>query len=103
LFDVEDVVRLGVLCHLGRSRRNLTELGPKVQDLDLTDRFVIVSEADEVVTQPGSETMIAAVRMPGAYTVCDVATLRDRVRTFVERTQYASDSAATTTELRRAQ
>jgi DNA-binding transcriptional MerR regulator len=102
LFDIDDVVRLGVLCHLGRSRRNLTELGPKVQDLDLSGRFVIVSEADEVVTQAGDEEMIAVIRAPGLYTVCDVAMLRDRVVAFVERAHTAPEMDVTASPLRRA-
>ena len=97
LFDVDDVVRLGVLCHLGRSRRNLTELGPKVQDLDLSGRFVIVSDSDEVSTGAGAEEMIAVVATPGAYTVCDVAELRAHIRAHL-----VDAPTETATPLRRA-
>ncbi len=79
LFSIDDVVRLGVLCHLGRSRRNLTELGPLVAPLTLTARFVVVDSDDTLTTPATPCELIRTLSDPGIYTVCDVDAIRQRV------------------------
>lgn len=91
LFAVDDVVRLGVLCHLGRSRRNLTELGSQVAPLTLGERFVVVDSDDHLTTPADTAELVDMVGEPGVFTVCDV----DALRRHVLQATTAADTAHT--------
>ena len=103
MFAVDDVVRLGVLCHLGRSRRNLTELGPQVAPLGLGERFVVIDGDDHLSTPADTAELVEAIGEPGVFTICDVEALRSHVvnATSSAADQSVADEPAPTLELRR--
>lgn len=91
LFGVDDVVRLGLLCHLERSRRNLKSLGPQIASLSLEAMFVVATADDVLVTASGIDELMRVIKTPGAYTVCDSWGLRSKIAaTTIDRDSAVS-------------
>ena len=97
-YDLEDVLRLAALAHLGRSGLDVATYGPTVGSLELAtgDSLVVVGPDDELEVVAAADLRTHLSR-PGRYVVFDPRPLRQSLTRG-----HAVSAPATMTERRSA-